>query len=166
MNYRGYGLSEGKPEQVKILQDCHSALSMLVEQGHLKADGFHLIGRSLGSGVAGYLCAKIGARMACLVTPYDSVLRVAQKKYWYLPVGLMFRHPFDAMPWAQDNVAPMMMILSEKDETVPHQHSHRLFAAWKGPKTHEILEGTDHSTIVRHEAFFSKIASFFDKPVS
>lgn len=166
MNYRGYGLSEGKPEQEKILHDCHNALSMLVGQGYLRADGVHLIGRSLGSGVAGYLCSRIGARKACLVTPYDSVLRVAQKKYWYLPVGLMFRHPFDAMPWAQGNEAPMMMLLSERDETVPHDHSHRLFNAWKGPKSQETLAGTDHSSIVCHEEFFAKIASFFDRALA
>lgn len=162
MNYRGYGLSEGRPEQNKILQDCQSALSMLVTQGYLKADGVHLIGRSLGSGVAGYLSSKVGARKTCLVTPYDSVLSVAKRKYWYLPVGLMFRHPFDAMPWASKNDTPMLMLLSERDETVPHKHSQRLYDMWRGPKSHAIVPGTDHSSIVRHENFFSLIAQFFD----
>lgn len=164
VNYRGYGLSGGRPEQAKILHDCQQALAMLVEQGHLRADGIHLVGRSLGSGVAGFLCSKVGAKRICLVTPYDSVLSVAKSKYWFLPVGLLFRHPFDAMPWARENAASMLMLLSERDDTVPHAHSERLFGAWAGPKRAETLEGTDHSSIVRHPRFFERVASFFDEP--
>lgn len=163
LNYRGYGLSEGSPAQEKILHDCASALSMLIEQGHLDAEQMHLIGRSLGSGVAGYLCSKINAKKACLVTPYDSVMSVAKKKYWFLPVGWIFRHPFDAMPWAENNTAEMLMILSEKDETVPHEHSQRLFSAWKGLKEQTVITGTDHSSIVKDASFFSTIAEFFDR---
>ena len=162
MNYRGYGLSEGRPEQAKILEDCANALRMLVEQGHAKEGSFYLVGRSLGSGVAGYLCSKVAARKACLVTPYDSVLSVAKRKYWFLPVGLIFRHPFDAMPWAKGNRADMLMLLSERDETVPHEHSQRLFGAWGGTKRQMTIPGTDHSSIVRHESFFPAIAEFFE----
>ena len=164
VNYRGYGLSGGRPEQKKILHDCQQALAMLVEQGHLQTNGINLVGRSLGSGIAGFLCSKVGAKRICLVTPYDSVLSVAKKKYWYLPVGLLFRHPFDAMPWAKSNDASMLMLLSERDETVPHAHSERLFGAWAGPKHYEIIKGTDHSSIVHDPHFFERVANFFDEP--
>lgn len=164
VNYRGYGTSGGSPDQKKILHDCRQALAMLVEQGHLREGGIHLIGRSLGSGVAGYLCSLIGVRKACLVTPYDSVLSVAKKKYWFLPVGWIFRHPFDAMPWARGNNVPMLMLLSERDQTVPHAHSERLFEAWRGAKRKTTLSGTDHSSIVRDARFFELIAKFFDEP--
>jgi hypothetical protein len=67
------------------------------------------------------------------------------------------------MPWAKENEADMLMLLSEIDQTVPHEHSLRLFAAWKGAKRHQIIQGTDHSDIVRHSDFFPIIAAFFGK---
>ena len=163
MNYRGYGLSEGNPEQEKILQDTESALRMLIDQGQIDERQIYLVGRSLGSGIAGYLCTKIKTKMVCLVTPYDSVLSVAKRKYWFLPVGLIFRHPFDAMPWAKKNDSKMLMLLSEVDATVPHEHSQNLFKAWKGEKTQITLNNCDHSSIVRHPDFFKTLANFFFK---
>lgn len=162
MNYRGYGLSGGTPEQEKILKDCANAVEMLIEQGQVDKGSVHLIGRSLGSGVASYLSSRVGAKKICLVTPYDSVMSVAKKKYWFIPVGWLFRHPFDAMPWARENDSAMLMLLSERDETVPHEHSQRLFSAWRGKKDQKTLGGTDHSDIVLHKDFFSTIAEFFE----
>ena len=162
VNYRGYGLSEGRPEQEKILADCAGAMEMLASQGYFDPAKVHVIGRSLGSGVAGYLSNKMPVAKVCLVTPYDSVLSVAKRKYWFLPVGSIIRHPFDAMPWARKNAAPMLMILSERDEVVPHQHSQRLYEAWSGEKSQIMISGVDHSTVVLADNFFKTIAAFFE----
>jgi pimeloyl-ACP methyl ester carboxylesterase len=163
MNYRGYGLSEGRPAEAKILEDCACALRMLVEQGCFDGGKIHLIGRSLGSGVAGYLSSRVGAVKTCLLTPYDSVLSVASKKYWFLPVGMLMRHPFDAIPWARQNDASMMMVLAEVDVVVPHAHSQRLFSAWRGSKSQVMIAGADHSSIVHAPGLFEMIAAFFDQ---
>jgi pimeloyl-ACP methyl ester carboxylesterase len=164
MNYRGYGMSQGKPSQEQILRDCAGALEMLIAKGWIDRQKLCLIGRSLGSGVAGYLAHKVGARKVCLVTPYDSVLSVARGKYWYLPLGMMMRHPFDALPWARANDVPMLMLLAEKDSVVPHGHSRRLFQAWGGSKREVVVCGTNHSSVVQMAGFFESIASFFDEP--
>lgn len=164
LNYRGYGTSEGSPAEKEILSDCESALREMSQKGQIDLENSVLVGRSLGSGVAGYLCDRIQAKACCLITPYDSVMAVARKKYWYLPVSLIFRHPFDALPWAKRNKAPMLMVLSEIDRTVPHEHSERLFAAWAGStKSQVTLDQTDHSTVARDERLFPLIAEFAQK---
>ena len=88
-------------------------------------------------------------------------MSVAKRKYWFLPVGLIFRHPFDAMPWAKTNESSMLMLLAETDATVPHEHSQKLFKAWKGPKKQITFKDCDHSSIVRHSDFFATIAEHF-----
>lgn len=160
INYRGYGTSEGNPSEKEILSDCESALREMSERGQIALEDCVLVGRSLGSGVAGYLCDRIQAKGCCLVTPYDSVMAVARRKYWYLPVALIFRHAFNAVPWAKRNTAPMMMVLSEVDLTVPHAHSGRLFDAWAGEKIRLTLDQTDHSSVAHDERLFPLIAEF------
>lgn len=157
LNYRGYGLSGGAPAQRLILKDCEGALAMLASQGLIDTSRMIFIGRSLGSGVAGYLSALFKPKAVCLITPYDSVLAVAKRMYWWMPVRYMFRHPFEALPWAQRNDMPMLMLLSEKDATVPHAHSQRLFSAWSGVKQQETLRDCDHSSVIRHPRLFPLI---------
>lgn len=160
LNYRGYGTSEGSPAEKAILSDCESALLEMHLKGEIDLENSVLVGRSLGSGVAGYLCERLKIKACCLITPYDSVMAVARRKYWYLPVGLIFRHPFDAVPWARRNHAPLMMVLAQTDATVPHDHSERLFGAWAGEKKQLTLSGTDHSSVARDERLFPLIAEF------
>lgn len=154
MNYRGYGFSEGRASQKKILSDCKGALDLLKEKHPNIFLNVYLVGRSLGSGVAGYLAKYFDVKGVVLVTPYDSVLEVAKRKYWWVPVRYILRNPFDAIVWAKRNTMPLLMLLSEKDETVPHEHSLRLFDSWNGKKELKVLEATDHSNIVDHKDFF------------
>ena len=135
---------------------------MLAAEGYFDPSKLHVIGRSLGSGVAGCLTSKMPVAKVCLVTPYDSVRSVAKEKYWFLPIGAIIRHPFDALPWARRNAAPMLMILSERDQVVPHGHSQTLFDAWVGKKEQMTIAGVDHSTVVLSAGFFQTIAKFFD----
>lgn len=160
VNYRGYGTSEGSPAEKDILRDTEAVLLEMQEKGFIDLSQSVLVGRSLGSGVAGYLCSKIKPKACCLITPYDSVMAVAKKKYWFLPVDWIFRHPFNAIPWAKQNEAPLLMVLAEKDEVVPHKHSLNLFETWQGTKQHLVLDKTDHSSIVLDTRLFPLIAKF------
>lgn len=153
MNYRGYGFSEGRSNQKRILSDCKGALDLLKEKYPKIFSNVYLVGRSLGSGVAGYLAKYFDVKGVILVTPYDSVLAVAKRKYWWVPIKYILRNPFDAISWARRNEMPLLMLLSEKDETVPHEHSLRLFNNWAGKKEWKVLGATDHSNIVDHKDF-------------
>lgn len=163
LNYRGYGMSGGTPSEERILSDALAAVRELEAQGRIQKGQALLIGRSLGSGVAGYVCERLQAKKVCLVTPYDSVLAIAKKQYWYLPVGKLLRHRFEATQWAQTNKIPMLMILAQTDETVPHENSQRLFAAWAGQKEQIMLSGCDHRSIAQHPELFKSISSFFEE---
>lgn len=163
LNYRGYGLSQGTPSEQSILQDTLGAIYFLNSQHSIDLSNLFYIGRSLGSGVAGFISNHLPPKAVCLVTPYDSVMAVAKRKYWFLPVSKLFRHPFNATHWACQNSSPMLMILSQIDLTVPHDHSERLFSFWAGPKKTTTLPNCDHSSVVHHPKFFPEISAFFNE---
>lgn len=162
MNYRGYGFSEGKANQNYILSDCFGALKQLQKEYPEAFENVYLIGRSLGSGVAGYLASWFAAKKVVLITPYDSILSVAKRSYWWVPVRYILKSPFEAIVWARKNSMQLLMLLSEVDKTVPHEHSMRLFEAWSGPKQYQVVLQSDHSSIVDKADLFKKIQTFFE----
>jgi pimeloyl-ACP methyl ester carboxylesterase len=95
-----------------------------------------------------------------LVSPFDSVTALAQRHYPFLPVSLLLRHRFDSLSLAGAIDAPMIAIVAERDSIIPPEHSQRLFDAWKGPKTWQLLAGADHNGFDAHPAYWRAIDDF------
>ena len=57
----------------------------------------HVVGRSLGTGVAIQLVAQQDFSSLQLVTPYDSMLEVAKRRFPLVPLALLLRHRFDSL---------------------------------------------------------------------
>jgi pimeloyl-ACP methyl ester carboxylesterase len=68
------------------------------------------MGRSLGTGVAVHLASQRPLAGAILVTPYDSMVAVAQVHYPLLPVGLLLR-AVDAVDRAAEGFAEARRVL-------------------------------------------------------
>src|SRR3970282_1389931 len=73
--YRGYGASDGVPGERALTADA-LALYDLVRSKH-RDGSITVIGRSLGSGVASHLAARRPVARLVLVTPFDSMARLA-----------------------------------------------------------------------------------------
>lgn len=147
MNYRGYGLSEGAPGQQAILEDALLLYDTYARREDVDADRIAVMGRSLGSGVAAYLASRRPLRAVVLVTPYDSIIRVAQEKFWYAPVSLILKHPFDSLALAPKIERPALFMVAGEDTLIPLAHSRRLFEAWAGPKKWHLIARENHDTI-------------------
>src|SRR5205823_14467096 len=130
VNYRGYGAGEGEPGE----RDCAAdALAMYVA-GVRREDvdprrivGF---GRSLGTPIAVHLAAERPVAGAVLVSPFDSMTAIGKTHYPFLPVSLLLRHRFDALPDAKRNTMPLLAIVGESDSIIPPERSRALFDAW------------------------------------
>jgi pimeloyl-ACP methyl ester carboxylesterase len=147
MNYRGYGLSGGEPGQKAILEDALLIHDTFARREDVDASRIGVMGRSLGSGVAAYLAANRPIRAVVLVSPYDSITRVAQEKFWFAPVSLILKHPFDSLALAPKIAKPALFMVAGEDTTIPPPHSRRLFEAWAGPKTLHLVPKENHDTI-------------------
>ena len=100
LNYRGYGRSEGAPSEAAISADALLVYDRLAGREDIDAERIVVFGRSLGSGVAVPLAARRPVHAVILVSPFDSLRRIAKKTYPFVPVPTLLRHPFDSLALA------------------------------------------------------------------
>lgn len=160
MNYRGYGLSLGRPSEAALLDDALLVHDAVAARGDLDAWRISVMGRSLGSGVAVHVAARRAVGRVVLVTPYDSIVHLAQRRYPYVPVRTLLKHPFDSLSRAAAIRQPALFITATNDEVIPALHSRILHDAWGGPKTWLQLPGTDHANIADHAGYWPAIMTF------
>jgi pimeloyl-ACP methyl ester carboxylesterase len=160
-NYRGYGRSEGKPGEAALFADALQIYDYAV--GRAQGGRVAVMGRSLGSGVAVHLAAQRPAAGVILVSPYDSVERVAKGIYPYLPIGLMLKHRFNSLSHAPQIKAPLLCLVASDDRVIPRPHSERLYAAWGGSRQWREIRQTAHDSIADAPDYWRAIADFLEK---
>lgn len=160
MDYRGYGLSQGKPAEAALCDDAVRLFDHWSDQPGVDPTRVVAMGRSLGSGVAVALAARRPLRGVVLVTPFASLTQLAQERYPYLPVAWLLRHPFDSRARAPAVAAPALLLAAGEDDLVPPRHAEALAAAWGGPRQLRRLDGLGHDTIQEGAAYWPAISAF------
>jgi hypothetical protein len=160
VNYRGYGASEGKPGEPELTADALAIYDAVVRREDVDPRRIVVFGRSIGTAIAAHLAAERPVAGAVLVSPFDSLTEIGKKHYPYLPVSLLLRHRFDAIPDAQRNTMPLLAIVGESDTIIPPERSRALFDAWAGPKTWQVVPKADHNDLGNDETFWRGVAGF------
>jgi uncharacterized protein len=160
LNYRGYGESEGDPSERGLFEDGLAQFDWLAAQPGVNPKAIVLVGRSLGTGVASYVAAKRPAERVVLITPYDSLLAVARRRFWFTPLSLLLRHKFKSVDYARTNMQPCLALLAEHDDVVPEEHTHRLMASWAGAKKLVRIPSTNHMDIPYQAATLTAVAAW------
>jgi uncharacterized protein len=156
MNYRGWGLSEGKPTEQSMFSDAIEIYDKLKKLPNIDTTNIIVIGRSMGTGVATYLSAHRKVTSTILITPYDSMIDVAQEMYPFVPIFMLIKHPFESYKYAQNVTNTMLALIAQNDVVIPPQHAFNLMQAWSGNTTYlEVNE--DHSSIMNNEMVWRKI---------
>ncbi|MEX2327860.1 MAG: alpha/beta hydrolase [Pseudomonadales bacterium] len=159
MNYRGYGMSEGVPSELALKQDAVFILRELSQGGDIRLRRTHLMGRSLGSGIATHVASELELASLILISPYDSLEAVAASHYPIIPVSLLFRHPFRAIDDVPNITEPTLILKAERDAIIPHRHTDALIEAWQGVHRTVTLPGTNHNHIYTPQ-FYQEVRNF------
>ncbi len=163
VDYRGYGASAGSPSEGALIADALALHDHAAKLPWVDAQRVFAFGRSLGSGVAVPLAAERPLRGVILVAPFDSLVAVAKRYYWYLPVDWMLKHRFDSLALAPRLKQPLLCFIAERDEVIPAVHSERLFAAWGGPKRKVALAGAGHNDTDSAPGFWPTLRAFLEE---
>ncbi len=163
MNYRGYGQSSGKPSQKDFYRDALQIYDEISQRREVNAAKIFLMGRSLGSGVATYVASERPTKGLILVTPFDSILNVAQRHYFFLPISLLLKHPFDNLALAKNLHTPLLAILAEHDEVIPVEHGLNLVKNYAGPKSLVLLPEATHNDVQIFPQYWESIRDFINK---
>ncbi len=157
-DYRGLGHSDGRPSEAAAVADASQFLLHL--RRVFPEARVHVVGRSLGTGVAVQLADLQDFESLQLITPYDSLLEIVRMRFPLVPLRQLMRHHFDSISHCKKVVQSTKVLLAETDVIVPHECSERLIAAWPGPVALQTIAGTDHSTIVAYRETWLALCEF------
>ena len=144
MHYRSYGGSTGSPSERALISDGLTLYDAIAT----RHPNITLVGRSLGSGIAIQIAAKKPAEKLILVTPYNSILELAQSQFKLFPVQWILRDTFESWRYAPKIRVPTTLYVASHDQVIPNQSSYALARAFPpGIARVVTLQNTDHNSI-------------------
>jgi hypothetical protein len=156
IDYRGFGRSEGKPNERGTYIDADAAYLHLTKTLKREPRTVVVYGESLGSAVAVDLASRVPVGGVIIEEAFTSVPDVAQGMYPFLPVRWLVRNRYDSIGKIGRINAPLLILHSRDDELFSYRHAERLFAAAREPKRLVELRGS------HNDAFFTSAGTYRD----
>ncbi|MFT5113220.1 MAG: pimeloyl-ACP methyl ester carboxylesterase [Parasphingorhabdus sp.] len=152
LNYRGYAGSSGFPTELGLKEDALTLFDRVAK----KHQNIDLIGRSIGSSMALHVAARRTIRNCILVTPFDSILKLAQQRFSFYPIKWLLRDKYESWIDAKNIDCSVLVIVAEEDRIVPRQSSDRLIANLPANNlVVEILPNAGHNRIEENGQYFN-----------
>ena len=142
VDYPGYGLSDGSPDEAGCYRNVHRLYDWLVETRGFKPEDIIVNGFSIGTGPATELAATRPCGGLILEAPFLSAPR-AVTRVRILPVD-----PFPNLKRIGDVKCRVLMIHGTDDRVVPYSQGEALFKLANEPKRFVSVSGGDHNTFV------------------
>jgi fermentation-respiration switch protein FrsA (DUF1100 family) len=166
-DYRGYGESAGRPDEVGTYLDAQAALCYLFEVERLDPSRVVLFGESLGAAVAIELATHVHPMGLILESAFPSIADVGARAYPWLPVRLLSRIRYDSRDRVTRIDAPKLFIHSRNDEIVPIALGWRVYEMAAPPKSFlEIRGGHNDASLVSGERYVAGLAEFLEQIAS
>jgi hypothetical protein len=162
VDYRGYGKSEGNPDEAGVYRDADAAYDYLVKKRHIRAEDIFIYGNSLGGAVA----LDLSARRPCggvIVQSSFTTARAMARRMFRIPLfEYVPKSRFDSLQKIRDVHAPVLIAHGTRDEVVPFEMGRRLFAAASEPKRFYPIEGAGHNDVIEAggDAYLQQVRTF------
>ncbi len=149
--YRGYNGNPGKPKEKGLYADADAYTAWLKGAAGIPENRIVFYGLSLGTGVAVDQVVKNPAAAAIILeAPYTSLVDVARKHYFYLPVDLLMLDRYPSKKRISHAKIPLLVLHGERDTVVPVAQGRALYELAGGPKTLKIFPEAGHNDLPAH----------------
>lgn len=161
-DYRGYGLSEGKPSEEGLYADARAVYRWLVEERGVEPSRLFLIGNSLGSAVALDLATQRRVAGLVLLGAFSSTPSVARRRLPWVPEWYLdWETPrFEALTRVARVRAPILIAVGSDDQVIPPEEARRVYEAAREPKRWRMIRGAGHNDIFSHEELWKELYEF------
>ena len=150
-HYRGYRPSTGSPSAEALIEDAPRIFDFAVER--VKPDRTVAVGFSIGSGVAASLSRSRELDGVILVTPFDSLKRVAADMFPWLPIGPFFEHELATTDYLRGSKVPVAILAAQRDEIVPARRTDALRPEVGNLVLDRTIAGAGHNDIYGRSDF-------------
>jgi len=141
IDYRGYGQSEGTPDEQGLYQDASAAWRYLTDQKGFANDQILIFGRSLGGAIAARLASGVQARGLILESTLSSARDFARDVFPILSRLILTRYDFNTVAYIQHVNYPVLVLHSPEDEIMPFHLGEKVFQAAHEPKRFVRMQG-------------------------
>ncbi|MBI4409700.1 MAG: alpha/beta hydrolase [Gemmatimonadetes bacterium] len=157
-DYRGYGLSEGRPSERGAYLDIEAAYQHVTRALGVPAERIIVHGLSLGGGPSVLLAATRPVAGLILESTFTTAFRVVTR------VPLFPIDRFRNLQRLRRVHCPVLVIHGTDDEVIPFSHGPRLFAAAPEPRRRLWVEGATHNDlrVVAGAAYERALVEFRD----
>jgi len=163
VDYRGYGLSEGKPSEEGLYLDAQAAWDYLTTVRRVPPERIVLFGKSLGGAVAVDLATKVRPAGLIVQSAFTSVPDMAAVAMPFIP-RILVRTKLNSLENIKSIQCPKLFIHSPADEVVPYEMGRCLFEAAPEPKEFYEVSGSGHNEtwLVGGDSYLDRLRSFMD----
>jgi fermentation-respiration switch protein FrsA (DUF1100 family) len=167
LEYRGYGLSTGEPDEKGLMVDAQTAIDYLRNRAETRSHKLIIYGQSLGGAVAIKLVAKnqTAGDLVGLILE-NTFLSMRALIPSLIPPAKYLTYLCHQV-WSSDSVipsitkVPILFLSGLQDELVPPAHMRKLYELSAAPtKVWKPLPGGDHNSSVLEEGYFEAISDF------
>ena len=164
LDYRGYGLSDGTPDEAGVYADARAGFAFLVNERSFAEDRIVVFGRSRGGAVAVDLVRDQNIAGLILESTFTSVGDVVRRTV-LAPLAWLLRGRFASDRKIDGVRAPILFFHGDRDEVVDYSLGRRLFETAPEPKTFETIRGAGHNDTVSvgGRRYFARIGRFLDE---
>ncbi|MBI5056423.1 MAG: alpha/beta hydrolase [Nitrospirae bacterium] len=159
-DYRGYGMSKGRPSEEGLYLDEEAMYDYLVNKKGSIPQEIIAYGESLGGAVAIDLAGKHELGGLIIEGTFTSIRDMAKKFFPFVPPSVI-KSRYDSLGKIKNISIPKLIFHSVDDDIVPFEQGKKLFDEASGPKEFVQLQGGHNDAfLVSQELFMGKIDSF------
>jgi fermentation-respiration switch protein FrsA (DUF1100 family) len=146
LDYRGYGQSEGSPNEEGLYRDARAAYDWLAAK--TPPERIVLLGKSLGGGPACEIAATSPVGGLIVQSAFTSAKDMAKRVMPVFPARWFMRTNYDNLAKVRTIACPKLFIHGRRDDIVPFEMAERLFAAAAEPKENAWFDRGDHNGMI------------------
>lgn len=147
VDFRGYGRSEGTPNEEGTYRDAVAAYDALAARTDIDPRRIVAFGQSLGSAVALDLALRRPCERVILEAPFTSIPAMARATFPVPGASFLVHTKYDNLAKVRHLGLPLLVLQGNRDEVIPFSMGKQVFAAANDPKEFWEVAGAHHNDV-------------------
>jgi pimeloyl-ACP methyl ester carboxylesterase len=149
VDYRGYGLSSGRPSEDGVYRDAE-AVAQQAARGRVKSADRPLVfwGRSLGGPIAAAASRVVRPDGLILESSFADKAAVVRSQPVLRMLNVFGAYRFETVNLLRDFRNPVLVLHGNRDSVVPFALGRELYSRLETPKRFVEISGADHNDVI------------------
>jgi hypothetical protein len=162
LDYRGYGKSEGSPDEAGVYRDAEAGYRYLIGARGFRPQDIVVHGVSLGGAVAIDLASRLECGGLIAESTFTSARAMARHAFLIPLYASVPKSRFDSIAKISKVRAPVLIIHGTRDEVIPFSMGEQLYSAAGASKSFVAIGRAGHNDLlfVGGEAYIASLRAF------